>query len=153
MADTDVPASTTQQHSVLDLPKPVQDGRKKVLTILEEEVLDYKHNGAPAVEDCVATLATYFANVVDHPDEDKYRKVSLPSSKRCPLGLVHLAWPSGSCSMLCALVTTNACLSQIRTTNKAFLSKVCKLHTRNGENPGERLLTAAGWRQQVSWQA
>ncbi len=101
-SDTAAPA----HHSVLELPKPVLDGRKKVLLMLEEEVLDYKHNGAPVVEDAVSTLATYFGNILEHPAEDKYRRVRAPRDRRGRGGSRRAGrpGPKASCAVCCLLL-------------------------------------------------
>jgi hypothetical protein len=160
MADVASDTATPAHHSPLELPKPVQDGRKKVLLILEEEVLDYKHNGAAAVEDAVSTLATYFGNVVQDPEDDKYRRVIVgrriggcTSRRSLEPPLAQPARPGRAECVLPwrprAPQHRPPSAPQIRSTNKAFLAKVCRLHTRNGENPAERLMVAAGWRQSV----
>lgn len=51
------------------------DARRKFSSSLESNVLDYLHYSPLALEDCVKTMHTLFSNIIDHPDDQKYRRV------------------------------------------------------------------------------
>jgi hypothetical protein len=53
----------------------VRLARRRFSSALESNVLDYLHNAPAALEACVSTLERMFANVLDHPDDEKYRRV------------------------------------------------------------------------------
>ncbi|GIL74704.1 hypothetical protein Vretimale_2338 [Volvox reticuliferus] len=58
----------------------VQEGRRKFSNHLEDTVLDYLHNNPINIEACLATCNKLFGNVVNNPDEEKYRKVKVSSN-------------------------------------------------------------------------
>jgi hypothetical protein len=66
-------ASAHVQHSPAR-ERELLEARRKFSSSLESRVLDYLHYSPQALEDCVRTLHTLFANIVEHPDEPKYRK-------------------------------------------------------------------------------
>ena len=49
--------------------------RRRFSSVLEGSVLDSLHFAPSQLEACVALLHTLFANVVEHPEEAKYRRV------------------------------------------------------------------------------
>ncbi|KAL6761233.1 hypothetical protein V8C86DRAFT_3131780 [Haematococcus lacustris] len=53
----------------------VVEGKKRFSLALESELLDYKHNHPVHIENCAALLIKIFGNVLDHPDEAKYRQI------------------------------------------------------------------------------
>ncbi|GLI69438.1 hypothetical protein VaNZ11_014050 [Volvox africanus] len=58
----------------------VQEGRRKFSSHLEDSVLDYLHNNPINIEACLATCNKLFGNVINNPDEEKYRKVKVASN-------------------------------------------------------------------------
>ncbi|GLC36286.1 hypothetical protein PLESTF_001732400 [Pleodorina starrii] len=58
----------------------VLEGRRKFSSHLEDRVLDYFHNNPINIEACLATCIKLFSNVVNNPNEEKYRKVKAVSN-------------------------------------------------------------------------
>lgn len=67
-----LPDLEKQHHDAL-----VQEGRKKYVAHLEDVVLDYLHNSAMSIEAFLTICVKVFGNVVNNPDEEKYRKASV----------------------------------------------------------------------------
>lgn len=63
-----------KQHVVKH--QDVLDVRRKFNSSLESDVLDYLHYHPSQLEDCVTTLHRLFSNIVEHPDDSKFRRVS-----------------------------------------------------------------------------
>lgn len=57
------------------MERELLDARRKFSSSLESNVLDYLHYSPLALEDCVKTMHTLFSNIIDHPDDQKYRRV------------------------------------------------------------------------------
>jgi hypothetical protein len=57
------------------LERELLDARRKFSSSLESNVLDYLHYGPQALEDCVKTMHTLCNNILEHPEDPKYRKV------------------------------------------------------------------------------
>lgn len=72
LQDTTVSSNVehAQQHKVF------LNARRKFNSCLESDVLDYLHYHPSQLEDCVKTLHTLFNNIVEHPEDPKYRRVS-----------------------------------------------------------------------------
>jgi len=47
---------------------------------MEDELLDYKHNHAMHIENCTNTLIKIFGNILDNPEDTKYRQVKATSN-------------------------------------------------------------------------
>lgn len=60
----------------VDKQKYLLDARRKFSSCLESDVLDYLHYHPSQLEDCVTTLHKLFSNIVEHPEDPKYRRVS-----------------------------------------------------------------------------
>lgn len=60
---------TTKEKSLLE-------ARRKFNSCLESDVLDYLHYHPSQLEDCVTTLHRLFSNIIEHPEDQKYRRVS-----------------------------------------------------------------------------
>eukprot|EP00798_Chlamydomonas_sp_ICE-L_P015750 gene15750-21873_t len=60
--------------------KIVLEARKKFSLVMEDELLDYKHNNPVLIEGCASTLIKIFTNILEHPDEEKYHKVKAVSN-------------------------------------------------------------------------
>jgi PUB domain len=54
----------------------LEKAHKKLVKILFSEVLDFKHIHMDTVESCLCLLQKMFVNVLEHPQEDKFRHVS-----------------------------------------------------------------------------
>lgn len=63
------------------------DSRRKFSAKLEGSVLDYLHYSPAALEDCVKTMHTLCNNILEHPEDPKYRKVPPPGDP-CKLRLL-----------------------------------------------------------------
>lgn len=70
-----VSLAAQQQHDAA-----VQEGRRKFASHLDDHVLDYLHNNAIHIEACLSTCAKIFGNVLQQPDEDKYRRIKAMSN-------------------------------------------------------------------------
>jgi hypothetical protein len=72
-----VQATTAVSASQPDyaLERELLDARRKFSSSLESSVLDYLHYGPQALEDCVKTMHTLCSNILEHPEDPKYRKV------------------------------------------------------------------------------
>ena len=68
--------------------KDLLEARRKFNSCLESDVLDYLHYHPSQLVDCVTTLHRLFSNIVEHPDDQKYRRVSRATTSAF-LGL----WP------------------------------------------------------------
>lgn len=70
------PLLHTVPHAIeLAQNKELVDARRKFSAVLENDVLDYKHYHPAALEACIDTLQTIFGNILQYPDDEKYRKV------------------------------------------------------------------------------
>jgi hypothetical protein len=58
------------------IERELLDARRKFSSSLESNVLDYLHYSPQALEDCVRTMHTLFSNIMEHPDDPKFRRVS-----------------------------------------------------------------------------
>lgn len=145
----------------------MHDARRKFASSLEANVLDYLHYHALQLEECVRTLHTLFSNVVQHPDEHKYRRVRaccfssscgsmqqqrqhLESSSKTAPGCrrwrpVSAARAPACCFCCCAErdCAVRPCLLQIKAANKAYLKHVASV------KHAEDLMLQAGWRSKV----
>lgn len=72
----------------LDKQQDLLDARRKFNSCLESDVLDYLHYHPSQLEDCVTTLHKLFTNILEHPEDDKYRRVS----SACLFCSVKLYW-------------------------------------------------------------
>ncbi|KAK9829736.1 hypothetical protein WJX72_007573 [[Myrmecia] bisecta] len=61
----------TSSHDIIQL----REGLKKSSKLLFTDLMDFRHNGPERVEQCVATLLKMLSNVIEHPEEEKYRKI------------------------------------------------------------------------------
>lgn len=52
-----------------------EDARSQVVKALHNHVLDFKVNPPGKVLDCTTLFVKLFTNILQHPDEEKYRKV------------------------------------------------------------------------------
>jgi flavin-dependent dehydrogenase len=68
-------APAQQQPSAAVVQRELLDARRKFSSSLESNVLDFLHYSPLALEECVRTLHTLFDNVLQHPEEPKYRRV------------------------------------------------------------------------------
>lgn len=58
-------------------PDPVVlEGKRKFNLAMEDELLDYKHNHPVNIDNCANTLIKIFGNVLNNPEEPKYRQAS-----------------------------------------------------------------------------
>jgi hypothetical protein len=96
-----------QDHAV---ERELLDARRKFSSNLESNVLDYLHYGPQALEDCVKTMLTLFSNILEHPDDPKYRKVTMrhPCKPRqqlcCPVPQTYIPYHA---PLLAAGLTTS----------------------------------------------
>ncbi|GAX85007.1 hypothetical protein CEUSTIGMA_g12428.t1 [Chlamydomonas eustigma] len=60
--------------------KIAAETRKKFVAVMEEKLLDYKHNHAQNIENCATTLIKIFSNILDHPEDPKFRKMKASSN-------------------------------------------------------------------------
>jgi hypothetical protein len=77
------PASTpTLVQSALDAHnnKHVLEGRKKFCSTVDQYLFDYKHNHPNTIVNCSTVLIKIFGNVVDHPEDDKFRRIKASSN-------------------------------------------------------------------------
>jgi hypothetical protein len=142
-----------QDHAV---ERELLDARRKFSSNLESNVLDYLHYGPQALEDCVKTMLTLFSNILEHPDDPKYRKVTVgyPCKPRqqlcCPVYVPQTYIPYRA-PLLAVVLTTSDMLYeydhvQIKAVNKAYLKHIA------GVNHAEGLMIQAGWRSKVCLQ-
>lgn len=68
------PSAAAADHAALE--RELLDARRKFSSSLESNVLDYLHYSPQALEDCVRTMHTLCSNILEHPDDPKYRKVA-----------------------------------------------------------------------------
>lgn len=68
------PSAAAADHAALE--RELLDARRKFSSSLESNVLDYLHYSPQALEDCVKTMHTLCSNILEHPDDPKYRKVA-----------------------------------------------------------------------------
>lgn len=105
-------ANTAPTAAQLDAAKQREllDARRKFSSSLESNVLDYLHYGPQALEDCVKTMHTLFSNILEHPDDPKYRKVRAvvqahrhmhTKSETPPVYLVHRLLSTLACMDAC----------------------------------------------------
>ncbi|KAG2492041.1 hypothetical protein HYH03_009770 [Edaphochlamys debaryana] len=62
------------------IAKQVQEGRRKFYNQLEDHVLDYMHNNPVHIEGCLNTCVKLFGNVVNNPEDQKFRKIKATSN-------------------------------------------------------------------------
>lgn len=67
MANTSVAGSAN--------PQDVDAGHRKVVRIIFGTIMDYKHHSPTDVADCLNKLLQLFKNVIDHPDDPRFRKI------------------------------------------------------------------------------
>lgn len=67
-ADATAAAAAATHPQALDL------ARRKLINILQTNVLDFTRNPLQRVRACLNTLTRLLVNVSDHPEEPKYRK-------------------------------------------------------------------------------
>ena len=63
--------------------------RLKASRLIHSQLLDYKHNSPSSLKKCVGLLMKLCGNIVEHPLEEKFRKVR-PSSCPAPVHWQHL---------------------------------------------------------------
>jgi hypothetical protein len=68
------PSAAAADHAALE--RELLDARRKFSSSLESNVLDYLHYSPQALEDCVKTMHTLNSNILEHPEDPKYRKVA-----------------------------------------------------------------------------
>lgn len=73
------------------IERELLDARRKFSSSLESNVLDYLHYSPQALEDCVKTMHTLFSNIMEHPDDPKYRRVSSRTGDQTTAAEVALA--------------------------------------------------------------
>eukprot|EP00879_Flechtneria_rotunda_P004262 GHRR01004511.1.p1 GENE.GHRR01004511.1~~GHRR01004511.1.p1 ORF type:complete len:215 (+),score=64.33 GHRR01004511.1:164-808(+) len=68
-------ADVTANHAHYAREKDLIDARRKFSSTLEGNVLDYLHYYPQQLEDCIKTLYILFSNIVQHPDDPKYKRI------------------------------------------------------------------------------
>jgi hypothetical protein len=71
-----VEQSVVQRAAASVVDPTLTEARRKFSSHLENVVLDYKHYHPSQLDACTATLHTIFGNVLQNPDDPKYRKVT-----------------------------------------------------------------------------
>lgn len=81
----DVEATRAQQQSLYnsaisasqkdDTSHEIAALRVKAVRLLHSKLLDYKHNSPANLKKCIELLIRLSENIVQNPDEQKYRKV------------------------------------------------------------------------------
>lgn len=128
-----------QQHA--SLKRVYICRRRQFSSKLEGSVLDYLHYSPQALEDCVKTMHTLFSNILEHPDDPKYRKVG-PASSSCTVN-AFFCEASSRRYPACAATHVHTVCAQIRAVNKSYLRHIA------GVNHAEDLMLQAGWRSKV----
>ncbi|KAF5832834.1 hypothetical protein DUNSADRAFT_11173 [Dunaliella salina] len=71
-----VSTASNKQDSVPKAPDPaVLEAKKEFFKYMDDNLLDYKHNHPINVSNCVSTLLKIFNNVLEHPEDQKFRQV------------------------------------------------------------------------------
>mmetsp|Transcript_5090 Transcript_5090/g.15479 ORF Transcript_5090/g.15479 Transcript_5090/m.15479 type:complete len:88 (-) Transcript_5090:690-953(-) len=67
-----VPSASALSREML---KKVDAAKLNFATHMDHELLDYKHNHPQVIEACINMLFKIFTNILEHPNELKYRQV------------------------------------------------------------------------------
>jgi len=70
-----------QRSPAVEHDPTLLEARRKFASHLDNVVLDYKHYHPSQLDACVGTLHTIFGNVVQNPEEPKYRKIKAANKK------------------------------------------------------------------------
>jgi len=72
--------SSSPKHPAMHNKDNAAEARKKFVSVMEEKLLDYKHNHPQNIENCTTTLIKIFSNILDHPEDAKFRKIKASSN-------------------------------------------------------------------------
>ena len=55
----------------------LKEHRNKLVKLLHSQMMDWKHNHPQKLEACVTTLLRMIGNILDRPEQEKFRSVSV----------------------------------------------------------------------------
>ena len=89
-SNTDPTVQPTEQPTVKQAPvleratwaniqadPALKDRKDKIVKILHSQMMDFKVYSPLKLENCVNKLIQYFHNILQHPDDQRYRKVRI----------------------------------------------------------------------------
>ena len=115
--------------------------RLQVSRLLHSQLLDYRHNSPTNIKKSVSLLLRLCQNVVDHPEEEKYRKVA----KNCCKVFPHL-FPAPPWTLVMQLPSPLSLPPhslQVRAATTAFDRNI------SAYPAALQLLSLVGWRARV----